>query len=578
MSLLPRERNFVHLHNHMEGSYSDSALPLAAALDRVAELGMPAFALTDHGEMAMVRRFASAAQARGIRPLVGVEAYFVEDAAANIRHHVNFRHHLTLVAASARGYANLIKIVTGSWRDNCLMQKLGLVDWKLLEAHGEDVLCLSGCLAGPVAWSFMHDDPAEADRFYGRFSELFGDRYYLEVFAHGMPEETKAVAGIRALADRYGRQVVLTNDCHYLNEPDWTLHDTLIKTRFGRPTDFALPYHEYFIKSADEMRTLDFPADYCDVTLDIADRVTLTAEEILAGPTPSSPERPVTESTSLFGNRAFLGVRTPLGRALSLEKAASVQSVPASEVRKLAKLSPEAIASAYPEALSVAERIEDLPGMPRPDLDRLVVLDHLEDRVPLRRSEETLFTAWDEEDCLAVGAKIDPVSAHPDLMSLAASTKAYFSGLDEYRHRRHNAARVSFTRALEIRPDFLNARYQLGLVEYYADDVEHACGHFEAVLTAAPDFERVAHLHSYLGWCLFRLSEYARAREHFEMSLSEKQIPGSMLGLGLVLEHEGELEAARDTLLKLVEQSPDFSRLNTAQRALERIIKALEAA
>lgn len=595
---LPREQNFVHLHNHMEGSYSDSALPMERALDRVAAMGMPAFALTDHGELAMLRPFARAAAARGVRPLVGVEAYFVEDAAANIAGRVNFRHHLTLLAADARGYANLVRLVTASWRDNCLMQKLGLVDWKLLEDHAEGLICLSGCLAGPVAWSFKEGNPAAADRFCGRFSEIFGDRYYLEVFAHGMPEEEAAAKGILELGERYGRAVVLTNDCHYLDQPDWVLHDTLIKTRFGKPTDFALPWHEYFIKPPDAMRALGFPDALCDTTLAIADRVTLTADEILAGPlamparedasaataaagsaaSGSAPDPATSPGSLLLGpDRAFLGVRAPVGRAAALEKAGSVRGLPPGEVRALAKMAPAAVATTYPEVWDVALRLEALPAPPSADLGRVVVLERLADRIPVRRNEEILFTMWDEADCLAVGARIDPVEAHPDLVPLAEATSSYREALAEYRHRKHDAASARCVRALQLRPGFLNARYQLGLIAYYANDFDAARAHFLAVLESDPEFERLPHLESYLGWCHFHLHEDDAAAARFRRSLEEKAIPGSLLGLGLAEERRGDLEAARDLLMKLVTNHPDFSRAATAQKAIARIVKRLEA-
>ncbi len=595
---IPRERNFVHLHNHMEGSYSDSALPMLRALDKVAELEMPAFALTDHGELAMLRPFARAAADRGIRPLVGVEAYFVEDAEANIKGRVNFRHHLTILAADARGYANLIRLVTASWRDNCLMQKMGLVDWKLLEAHAEGLICLSGCLAGPVAWSFKNGDPATADRFCGRFSELFGDRYYLEVFAHGMPEEEVATKGILDLGARYGRSVVLTNDCHYLDQRDWVLHDTLIKTRFGRPTDFALPWHEYHIKPPSEMRALGFSEALCDTTLAIAERISLTADEILAGPTPAdvraaaapamvspievvSPEAdPASRSgAALLGpNRAFLGVRAPIGRALALEKAASVQNLPPGEVRALSKMTPAAVSTTYPEVWDVARRIENLPGAPMADLARVVVLESLSSRIPLRRSEEILFTMWDEADCLAVGARIEPVAEHPDLVDLAEAMNAYREALAEYRRRRHDVARARCLRAIQLRPGFLNARYQLALIDYYTSEYHQARTQFLSILEADPQFERLPHLESYLGWCHYQLHDDEAAAATFRSSLAEKTIPGSLLGLGLVEERRGDLEAAKESLLKLVQEYPDFSRQATAQRALERIMKALPPA
>lgn len=558
---------FVHLHNHVEGSYSDSALPMTAALDRVAALGMPAFGLTDHGEMAMVPAFARAATARGVKPIVGFEAYFVDDAAENIRRRINDRFHLTLIAATPVGYRNLIRICSHSWRDNCLMQKLGLVDWKLLEKNSEGIICLSGCLAGPVGWSILKDRPAEAERYYARFSELFGDRYYLELYEHGMPEEKKAMAGLTEIAARFGRRMVLTNDCHYLDPGDWVLHDTLIKTRFGRPTDFELPWHEYFIKSADQMRALGFPGDACDATLEIAERVTLSASDIAAAG--SDSDAPV--------EKAFLQKRAPIGFAAAVEKAAGVLKFPRRAQQEALKLSREELRERHPEVAKIAERIEALPVKPEPDTTRVAFAPALSSRVPLRRSEKLVFAMWTEEECRAAGAEIRPVEDFPDLLPLALATRAYVRGLDEYKRRKLDRARTAFREALEHDPDFSNARYQLGLVDYYDDKIPEARKSFEEVLRREPDFERLPHLQSYLGWCYFRLSDDNAARAHFTSSLKEKEIPGSLLGLGLTLERLGAYEEARATLLRLVAIAPDFPRLHTAQRALERLEDLLQA-
>jgi tetratricopeptide (TPR) repeat protein len=551
---------FVHLHNHMEGSYSDSALRAAHALDRVAALGMNAFALTDHGEMAMVPVFAAEAAKRGIKPIVGFEAYFVEDAAANIRHRINDRFHLTLLAGNAVGYRNLIRIASRSWSENCLMQKLGLVDWRLLEEHSAGIICLSGCLAGPLGWSIFKDRQPEADRFYGRFSELFGDRYYIEVYDHGMPEERKAVEGLLALAGRYGRPVVLTNDCHYLDPEHWAWHDTLIKTRFGRPSDFELPYHEYYIKSAEEMRRLGFPDEYSDRTIEIAERIALTAEEILS---PASLDGPV--------ETAFLGSSRPMGRRRAIEKAAAVHKLSVREQKRVAAMSDSEVRESYPQVAAIATGIQDLPPKPEPLLDRVVVAPALSARVPLRRSEKALFTMWSEADCVRAGAEIRSVTEFPELASLAAATDSYFRGLAEYRKRKFDSARNYFARSLENDPRFTNARYQLGLVEYYSGHIPEARRLFEEVLKEAPEFERLPHLQSYLGWCCFKLDSDEDAIRWFRESLKGKEIEGTLLGFGLALERHGEIDEARRALLRLVEISPDDARMDTAQRALERL-------
>lgn len=557
---------FVHLHNHMEGSYNDSALQAAAALDKVKALGMTSFALTDHGEMAMVPEFMRLAEDRGLQPIVGVEAYFVENASENIRNRVNDRHHLLLLAENETGFRNIVTMISSSWRDNCLMQKLGLIDWNLLNKHSEGVICLSGCLAGPLAWSYHKSDPAKADVFYGQFHELFQKRFFVEVFDHGMPEEKVARDGMMDLAKRYNARVVLTNDCHYLGAGDWILHDVLIKTRFGRPTDFALPYHEYFIKSEAEMRGLGFPGAFCDATVEIAAMISLSSKEIFSG------------STSGDSEAAFLGIREIIGRQKAIEKAASVMGLSRKEQDRAGSLPDSTLAREHPELFTLAGRLQSLPGQCRPDLERIVVLPNLASRIPLRRMETIMFTMWDETACLRAGAEIQPVERVPALAIPAAAVRSYQQGMAAFRRRKLDKARECFLDAIEQEPKYANAIYQYGIVEYYIRDYAAAIEAFGDVLRLEPEFERLPHLQSYVGWCHYDMGEYLEGSKSFESSIAMKKIPGSYLGAGLCFEKLGDPRTAEARLLEFVEMAPDHSQIAMAQESLERLTAAARPA
>jgi histidinol phosphatase-like PHP family hydrolase len=545
----------------MEGSAMDAALGMEAALDRVAVLGMNAFAITDHGDMAAVPRFVAACAARGIKPIIGMEAYFVEDAAENIRKRVNDRYHLTLLALDKNGYANLLALTSRSWSENCLMQKLGLVDWRLLEDYHEGLICLSGCLAGPLAWNFHKKRPEEAERFHARFADLFGDRFQIELFNHGSPEEKIAVEGLLDLARRHDRPLVLTNDCHYLDAENWILHDTLIKTRFGKPTDFALPYHEFHLKSPRAMRELGFDEAVCDRTLEIAERITLTIDEIAE----------VSQRNDGAVEEVFLPKRGVIGIGKAVEKAAGVLGFSAREQRTIASLDVPTLETDYPEVIRIARGIEQLPSAPEPDLDRVARGSGLAGRVPLRRKEKILFAMWDEAECRAAGLEVIPTAEATAMVAPARATDAYLRGLAEFRRRKLERAGRLFAEALEADPGFTNARYQLALAHHYDRDHETAARLLEEVRATEPDFERLPHLDSYLGWARYELEEDEAARIAFERSLADKEIPGSLLGLGLVLERMGRFAQARTKLLRFVEIAPDDGRSAKAQDALERL-------
>ncbi|MBL4890035.1 MAG: PHP domain-containing protein [Candidatus Lindowbacteria bacterium] len=548
----------------MEGSYCDSALRMVPALDRIVEMGMTSFALTDHGEMSMVPTFAKEAAARGIKPIVGVEAYFAENASENILNRVNHRYHLLLLARNSTGFANLKRIVSESWKDNCLMQKLGLVDWGLLEKYNEGIVCLSGCLAGPIGWSYFKEQPEEGDRFFGRLRDVFGNRFYVEVYEHFMEEEKSAIKGLLEIADRYEAQCVLTNDCHYLDKDDWKVHDVLIKTRFGRPTDFSLPQHEYFIKNAQAMRELGFPDGFSDCTLEIADSIELTPDQIIR------PQLDIAAGTET--SVVFLGRRKEIDRYKALEKASSVSGLSRRQQEKLKKLSDTELEEQNPEIFNLAKKLIGLTDSAEPDLTKVVSAVGLDSRIPIRRTETIVFTMYDADDCIAAGAEIHSVDQFEDMKIQSDTMMSYKKGIALYRRRKHDLARKELQKALDLDPGFANARYQLGLVDFYSGRSSKAIGQFLKVLKDDPDFERIPHLYSYMGWCYLKIDKTDKALESFEKSLELKTIPGSLLGKGLSLDKLGETEKAKTSLLDFVEMAPDHPRIQEAQDVLNRLV------
>ena len=131
----------------------------------------------------------------------------------------------------------------------------------------------------------------------------------------------------------------------------------------------------------------------------------------------------------------------------------------------------------------------------------------------------------------------------------------------------------SFKESIELDPDFMNARYNLALCNFYSGNYENAISLLEGIIEREPYFERMPHLYSYLGWCNFHLGKYEESISLFQRSLDEKEISGSLLGKGLCLEQLGRIEEARTVLLRMVEIAPDDSKIEEAHNALERIAK-----
>ncbi|MBN2982949.1 DNA polymerase III subunit alpha [Cohnella algarum] len=250
---------FVHLHVHSEYSLLDGASRIREMADRAAELGMKALALTDHGVLYGAIPFYKACRERGIKPIIGMEAYIT----AGSRHEKTSRkeqpiYHLTLLAKNGTGYRNLMKLSTIGHLEGFYYKPR--IDFEALSRHAEGLVCLSGCLNGELSQHLLHDRYDEAKALALKYRELFGDDYFLELQDHGVLEQKKTAAGLLRLAEETGIPLAATNDSHYLCEDDAELQDVLICIGTGKTLDdpdrLKLDTSQLFLKSADEMAAL----------------------------------------------------------------------------------------------------------------------------------------------------------------------------------------------------------------------------------------------------------------------------------------------------------------------------------
>ncbi len=264
--------DFTHLHNHFWGSYSDSALSIDEGLDRAAELGMTAMAITDHGELAFVPAFHRACVERGMNPLLGCECYFVDSARDAIERNDERRNHLILLAKDARGYRNLVSLTSEAWLNNCFRGARGLVDWELLGKYHEGLICLSGCYYGSFPLKIIRESPAAGERELRRYLDIFGGDFYPEMSRLGFAEQEISNSAIIGLAPRYGLKPVVTNDVHYPYAEDWIAHDIIAKSRFGKVNDFSVGTKSIWLKSPAEMRELGFEEKHLRNTIGVAEK------------------------------------------------------------------------------------------------------------------------------------------------------------------------------------------------------------------------------------------------------------------------------------------------------------------
>lgn len=398
---------FVHLHAHLTGSYSDSALKPEDAAVKAAADGQPALALTDHGELAVPYTFQTACRARGIKPIYGVELYFVENAAESIERKKTDRYHLVALAKNRNGLRTLNRLVSDAWLENCYQERRGLVDWKLLEKHHEDIILLSACYYNIVAQHATRRGIPRGVAAAARFRDIFGDDFYLEIGRHFIPEEDKVNANIIAVAQQLGMTPVLTNDAHYLDEADWLTHDVIIKTRFDKATEYTASSRAFWMKTEAEMRALGFPEDYLAASCRVAEK----CEDFSLDETPPQPAPRVklAEIDRLIasGHAAYVADMTVIDHDTAVRHVADTFKDKASQHQ------------------DIVGKITGIPRRSEPDNDHVAIVRDrpIKDVIALKRCMGKIMTQWDADACRRAGADI--VSTQPS--TFAEKLKALFS-------------------------------------------------------------------------------------------------------------------------------------------------------
>ena len=217
---------FVHLHTHSEYSLLDGACKIDKLAARAAEFGQPALGLTDHGVMNGAVELYKACKKHDIKPILGLEAYFVDD--RSVREGKIERNHLTLIAQNDAGFRNLVKLSSGGFLEGLYRGKPG-VDLELLSQHAEGVIALTGCLASRTSQRIMDGKYDEAREHLDQLIQIFGpEDVYLEVQKNGLTEQEQVNEGMRKFAQDTGRPFVGTADVHYLRKEDFRNHAALL--------------------------------------------------------------------------------------------------------------------------------------------------------------------------------------------------------------------------------------------------------------------------------------------------------------------------------------------------------------
>ena len=265
--------NFVHLHVHTEYSILDGATKIAVAAKKAKALGMPALAITDHGNMYGAVNFFDACEKEGIKAIIGTEFYVCDD--LTVKNGKTKLNHLVLLCKNEEGYKNISLLNAIAFRDGFYYKPR--IDLKTLEAHHEGLVCLSACLAGDIPQAILRRDFEEAERLVVWFKNLFGDDFYLEMQNHFLDEQLEVNKYLRQYAKKYDIKLVVTNDVHYLERSDAESQDVLMCVQMGAdyddPKRLKFPNDEFYLKSYDEMAQL-FPDDLeaLENTMEVCDK------------------------------------------------------------------------------------------------------------------------------------------------------------------------------------------------------------------------------------------------------------------------------------------------------------------
>ncbi|HZR55934.1 MAG TPA: DNA polymerase III subunit alpha [Terriglobales bacterium] len=278
---------FVHLHLHTDYSMLDGACDVEKLCNRVKELGMPAVAMTDHGNIFGAVHFVNAAKAAGVKPIIGCELYICKKDDHRIERTPpdgDTYNHLLVLAENEEGYRNLAAITSEASLHGFYYKPR--VSKKFLAEHSKGLIGLSGCLKGEVAEYLMEEKYDAARNAAATYTDIFGkNNFFLEIQDQGLEQEHRIHPGLFRLEKDLGLPLVATNDSHYLCEDDAHAQDVMLCIQTGKSIQDTnrMKFHgtDFFVKNHDEMyRVFKDSPEVLTRTLGIAERCNMRLEKV----------------------------------------------------------------------------------------------------------------------------------------------------------------------------------------------------------------------------------------------------------------------------------------------------------
>ena len=283
--------SFVHLHVHSEYSMLDGAARVKPLIKAAVEQGMPAVAITDHGNVFGAFDFWKSATEAGIKPIIGTEAYITPGTDRRDKTRVRWGTgaqnrddvggagsytHMTLLAENTEGMHNLFRLSSKASLEGYYFKPR--MDRELLSQFGKGLIATTGCVGGEVQTRLRLGQYAEAKKAAGDFQDIFGkENFFCEIMDHGIDIERRTMTDLLKLAKELDLPLVASNDLHYTHAHDATAHAALLcvqsASTLDDPNRFKFDSDEFYLKTAAQMRHIfrDHP-ESCDNTLLIAER------------------------------------------------------------------------------------------------------------------------------------------------------------------------------------------------------------------------------------------------------------------------------------------------------------------
>jgi len=275
---------FVHLHLHSGYSLLDGACDHDVLAKTAAKYGMPAVAVTDHGNLFGAIGFYNAANKAGIKPIIGCEMYIAKTSRHDRDPAGGRPHHLIVLCENERGYRNLVKLVSKGYLEGFYYKPR--IDKEILSEHSEGLIGLSACLNGEVASNLLAGRIDQAERAAAEYRDIFGaDRFFLELHDHGLEKQRKIIPDMLRISSRTGIRAVATNDCHYMHQDDCRAHDVLLCIQTGKtmndPNRMKFYTDQFYFKTRPEMDRVFGEIPYVlDQTVEIAERCGFKLEAV----------------------------------------------------------------------------------------------------------------------------------------------------------------------------------------------------------------------------------------------------------------------------------------------------------